>query len=392
MISKIANYRQPITVDGVKDSLEILNRVGCSDLALNENFDKNVLVDYDDIDADGLGVAWDRDSDNDGYCDNQETGYIGNSATDQCGMFKADVFPKDKPPQCLNLSVALLAKEWMSLNDGFSCQTLDGSHHCRVATYGSIADGAYGVNLGAKAMIGDVYSASDVWMRSNSHVYGNVETAKTVTKQAGATIDGALVENSIRATGFEQAYAPFLENVFIQNLDFTPQYSFVGESNQEYYMPILWGIDGAHKEYIFNSNSVLTVSGHLQGLASSLKFQSGAVLNVESGAGAEFYIGNVFQWNGTIKAENMINAAKNIIVYYYGSETAYIQTNFAGTIIAPNAKVVVGQSGKHFYGAIYAKNIVVHQNTKFVWVPYEKSEQKINLAMLLNYYSVHFEI
>ena len=48
----------------------------------------------------------------------------------------------------------------------------------------------------------------------------------------------------------------------------------------------------------------------------------------------------------------------------------FIQTDFAGTIIAPNAEVVVGQSGKNFYGAIYAKSIVVHQNTKITWVPF----------------------
>lgn len=44
-----------------------------------------------------------------------------------------------------------------------------------------------------------------------------------------------------------------------------------------------------------------------------------------------------------------------------------IQTNFAGMIMAPNAEVVVGQSGKNFYGAIYAKAIVVHQNANFAW-------------------------
>ncbi len=36
-------------------------------------------------------------------------------------------------------------------------------------------------------------------------------------------------------------------------------------------------------------------------------------------------------------------------------------------IMAPNAEVVVGQSGKNFYGAIYAKAIVVHQNANFAW-------------------------
>ena len=29
-----------------------------------------------------------------------------------------------------------------------------------------------------------------------------------------------------------------------------------------------------------------------------------------------------------------------------------------------------GQSGKQFYGAIFAKSIVVHQDTKITWVPF----------------------
>jgi hypothetical protein len=32
--------------------------------------------------------------------------------------------------------------------------------------------------------------------------------------------------------------------------------------------------------------------------------------------------------------------------------------------------VVIGQSGKEFYGAIFAKSIVVHQETKVIWVPF----------------------
>lgn len=45
-----------------------------------------------------------------------------------------------------------------------------------------------------------------------------------------------------------------------------------------------------------------------------------------------------------------------------------------------NAKVVVGQSGKEFYGSIQAKEIVVHQNTKFTWVPYVAPEKKSVIA------------
>ena len=66
----------------------------------------------------------------------------------------------------------------------------------------------------------------------------------------------------------------------------------------------------------------------------------------------------------------MTTATQHIMVYYYGTDKVFVQTDFAGTIIAPNAEVVVGQAGKNFYGTIFAKSIVVHQYTKFTWVPF----------------------
>lgn len=46
-------------------------------------------------------------------------------------------------------------------------------------------------------------------------------------------------------------------------------------------------------------------------------------------------------------------------------------------IVAPNAEVVIGQSGKYYFGAIYAKKIVVHQDTKVTWVPFEEIQPKL---------------
>ena len=58
--------------------------------------------------------------------------------------------------------------------------------------------------------------------------------------------------------------------------------------------------------------------------------------------------------------------------------------SFAGTIVAPNAKVIVGQVGKNFYGAIYAKSIVVHQDTKVIWVPFLRETVNAVIAGVYN--------
>ncbi|MDO5572306.1 MAG: hypothetical protein Q4F97_12710 [Bacteroidales bacterium] len=55
---------------------------------------------------------------------------------------------------------------------------------------------------------------------------------------------------------------------------------------------------------------------------------------------------------------------------------------------------VVGQSGKNFYGAIYAKSIVVHQNTKVIWVPFVEEQANTVVANIDNTaiqnYTTHF--
>ena len=89
----------------------------------------------------------------------------------------------------------------------------------------------------------------------------------------------------------------------------------------------------------------------------------------------------------------MVSAAKHIKIYYYGTKNVYIQTNFAGTIVAPNAEVIIGQTGKNFYGAVFAKSIVVHQDTKITWVPFEPPPINSILASnndVMSNYTVNF--
>lgn len=81
-----------------------------------------------DIDGDQLYAARDVDSDGDGYCDNQEIAYeAGNPHS--CERFNASIHPDGVLPKCANYdyTLALLAKERLTLNDRASCVTISGS-------------------------------------------------------------------------------------------------------------------------------------------------------------------------------------------------------------------------------------------------------------------------
>ena len=314
-----------------------------------------------------------RDSDGDGFCDIQEDGSEGKDAS-LCERYDASKHPAGIEPECsVDYNLAMLATELVQLNDRAYCVDLQGNY-CPVASYGSDGNTPYGVVLGVQAKVGNIYSARSVFLRDRSLVFGNIETDGIVERQSQTVgISGMVSENADQEKLYGVIYAPVLENVSLDNVDFTTKNYRAFNTNETAIASRDLGVGAANTSFIFNSYSQLIVDGNQRKQASGVQFQAGAKLNVLSGS-LEMHVGKNFQWNGEIIAENMIKAAQNIIVYYYGTETVYVQTNFAGTIVAPNAEIVVGQAyGKRYYGAIFAKRIVVHQNTEFTWVPYSPS-------------------
>lgn len=341
-----------------------------------------------DIDGDGLLAARDPDSDGDGYCDDQEIA-CEDGNPHSCERFNASIHPDDSLPKCANYdySLALLAKERLALNDRASCVTINGSY-CPIASYEMEYGGAYGVSLGVNASVGNIYSAKSVLLRDRAKVYGNLETAGSVEKQSSTSVvTGTIVEHSDRAGAYELMYAHVLDNATL-NGDFSIHHQYSFNTGETLYSHIL-GAGANNIEFLFNSGSNLVFNTNVC-LAGSLRFQNGAKMYAPTES-VVFHIGNDFQWNGTIETNDMISAAQRIMVYYYGTNRVFIQSDFAGTIVAPNAEVVVGQSGKNFYGAIYAKSIVIHQNTRITWVPFvsQQNNSVVAYATDLNY-SINF--
>ncbi len=331
-----------------------------------------------DFDGDGLHAAMDVDSDGDGYCDGQEKGYAGNRIAHNCERFDASVHPDGVAPNCRNFTVALLSKEKIQMNDRAECVWQNGSY-CPVASFGKSFDGEYGVKLGVEARVGTVYSAKSVLMRDRSSVFGNLETGETVERQSSTpVVSGKIIEHSSQ-TDIYSEYCSNLMDGFIPDLDFSID-SLKTVNAGESYGTSRMGSNSSHTDYNFNSNSELKFDGSGEFGFASLNFQKDAKLQAPTES-VILYIGNDFLWNGTIVADDMVSVAQHLMIYYYGSNRVYIQTNFAGTIIAPNAEVVIGQSGKEFYGAIFAKSIVVHQNTKITWVPFVSNSLNTTLAM-----------
>lgn len=81
-------------------------------------------------------------------------------------------------------------------------------------------------------------------------------------------------------------------------------------------------------------------------------------------------------WNGDVQNTALPSAiAYGFKLYYYGVETFYVYGLWRGTIIAPNAKIVLGQNrSKELYGQFLAKRIVVHQYTTIRYFKFKPSQ------------------
>ena len=222
-------------------------------------------------------------------------------------------------------------------------------------------------------------------------VSSNAITISTLDEQFSQNkILGSIIEHSPHENSTKQAYDNFFENTFDWNLDFEINNTRVLNSGENLTSGLL-SYNFRKVDFNFNSGSSLILNVPGEFYAGALKFQKDSKLIPQTNGSVIFYVGNDFQWNGTIVADDMVSAAHHFMIYYYGTNPVYIQTEFAGTIIAPNAEVIVGQVGKNFYGAIYAKSIVIHQNTRITWVPFvsQQNNSVVAYATDLNY-SINF--
>lgn len=59
----------------------------------------------------------------------------------------------------------------------------------------------------------------------------------------------------------------------------------------------------------------------------------------------------------------------------------FFDTNWYGSIIAPNAKIILGQTNvKELYGQFYANEIVIHQYAKLKNVRFEPNRDNAEYA------------
>ena len=328
---------------------------------------------FADIDKDRKRAENDDDSDGDNIKDGDEdlnhNGILDSGETDPYHKDNTDSIENEIPS-----NIVIYSSDYIRVNDGIrffkgSSENSQCSDNCDIAAE---AKEDISVIVGVNDTIGNIYTKGQVWVRNKGIV------------------------RTVRYYGLPQIFETILQDITIQqdsvydsfsvNLDFN-----FDERLWPYYIPEF------SVKTINTSDEKIVRAGEcdtLRGLVSfktvkveaggKLYFDEGEIsvknLQLDAGSTIDFvkpgfstilHVNENIHWNTTIENQNFGAIATGFKLYYYGSERFFVHGVWAGTLIAPNAKIVLGQAqNKKIYGQFLGKGVTVHQYSKVFRVPF----------------------
>ena len=324
-----------------------------------------------DVDGDGIRAELDPDSDDDGLNDGVDSDPYNRNIP-----LKDSVLEKNTLPQ----NVVFYAREHLTINDGCTCEGGKVEAELRyLCSYVSENDDLqYGVTVGVNVSAAIVYAKNNVVVRSNQNntflvnYYGD-STLKTIRQDRRYTIE----------KHYSETDWPWKLNIELEPFE-------TGDSNL----------------VVHNGETIILNSGEQ---FASIKIESGGVLYLPTGniyvgslqldAGGfikysqqtfetNLHVKNKILWHGDFAFDvqqhfNRVIVAENKRMFYHGASRTTIDSDWYGTLIAPNATIVLGQtSHKVIYGQVYAKNIITHQYSEIFNVPFNPTKLVVTAYMV----------
>lgn len=94
----------------------------------------------------------------------------------------------------------------------------------------------------------------------------------------------------------------------------------------------------------------------------NIQLESGSkILFSEPGRETIIHLNGSTIWRSKTLNDNLELVAKGFKIIQHSSETMIVEGEWAGTIFAANADLILGQSSKTLYGRFLGNNITVHQ-------------------------------
>ena len=333
-----------------------------------------------DVDKDGKRAENDDDSDDDGIKDGEEdlnhNGLVDVGETDPYHKDNTDSIENEIPS-----NIVIYSSGYIRINDGVrffkgSSENSQCPDNCDIAAE---AKEDISVIVGVNDTIGNIYTKGQVWVRNK----GSVKT--------------------VRYYGLPQIFETILQDITIQQNSINDSFSVSLDLNLDeqlwpYHIPEFSAkAINANDEKIVRAGECDTLKGGISfktikvEAGGKLYFDEGEItvktLQLDAGSSIDFvkpgfstilHVNENIHWNTTIEKQDFGAVAKGFKLYYYGSERFFVHGVWAGTLIAPNAKLVLGQTqNKKFYGQFLGKGVTVHQYSKVFRVPFNPKKSTI---------------
>ena len=338
-----------------------------------------------DIDNDGKRAENDDDSDNDSIKDGDEdlnhNGIVDIGETDPYHNDKTDSTENEIPE-----NIIIYASDFVRINDEVRLydKYAKGSNALTCRDFcGVVAESKEGISIivGAKARVGNVYSKGQVWVRNQGSVgvvryYGMPEEEFSTILQSVSYVNESYI--GVTDLNHDERLWPYYVPRFTAKAVNSNAEKIVKSGECD----TLTNLDAFKSVKVEAGGKLYFDEGEIT--VNNLQLDAGATIDfVKPGFSTVLHVNEKIQWNAATENAKKSIIAKGFKLYYYGSERFFVHGAWAGTIIAPNAQLVLGQTqNKEIYGQFYGKSIVVHQYSKVYRVPFNPQKSTTSNTLL----------
>ena len=318
---------------------------------------------YADIDHDSKRAENDSDSDGDKLSDGEEdlngNGMLDEGETDP---YIVDNIPSTQVNE-IPSNIALYSLDYLRINDGVQCQSLDdalGMNYCDAV---SESANSWAVVVGTKVRWGNIYTKGMTTLRNNADIDAIMYYGSDFYPYAPVLQEGALCR---KITYMDRWPLPLLN---IESIVSTSSRDLLIRNGEK--VSLLSGINSYRSIKVEAGGELVFVPGEF--ITEDLQIESGARISFANpGRKTILHVKNTIIWRGKFDAKaNLVSIARGFKLYYYGTERFFVEGSWGGTIIAPNAKLILGQTQyKSLYGQFLGNGLAVHQYSRMINVPF----------------------
>ena len=206
-------------------------------------------------------------------------------------------------------------------------------------------------NLGVDSRTGDVWSVAPLVLRDRATVAGTAFVSSTVTAAPSAVLANPVQNRDIVSSQ--------------DGIEWTVTIpTSTGDASLEPGQTRTL-VPGSYGNASIKSSATLTLAPGIFFLR-TLTLEPGAKLSVSGKT--VVYVTDGFTHRGTILGNDV--SPGRLMVVYLGANFAPVESQFVGTIVAPNAKVSLASIALPYQGAFLAKAIEVHQGARVEHRPF----------------------